>query len=540
MASSSSSASTASPATSPPSTKGLAPEALPLVADVRADASVADALAAKRAADDSDARRRSRRYPRSFLALLIIGFLIIAAPLIIGLISNAFSIERLSELSQRAVTNATVATQSARQLTSLTGVMESSARGFAVDGDRDRIEIYRTTRENFRNTLSRLMALPLPQDVRMTAEAMQITENSVWETLTTQLHSTPMEKQFVLDFANLSRGAQVLTANSEQMIERETEAVRNYAVKSRNQVVWQVLAAVPAALLLIAGLTYWLARPIRELDKAINRLGQGKLGDRIQVSGPRDIEKLGEQLDWLRQRLISLEDQKTRFFQHVSHELKTPLTALREGSDLLGDEVVGKLTEEQREITRILKQNSTTLERLIQDLLTYSQSQSAERITQKTAFLMHPLQLKELIDEVVDTQKMAIIAKSLNIRRECDSTSMMGDVSKLRVVVDNLLSNAVKYSPVGGTITFRVGRRKENVVMEVIDDGPGIAPEDRERIFDPFFRTKSAVTTGTQGTGLGLAIVRDYVEMHQGSVASIASVGARFRVILPRLPELAR
>jgi hypothetical protein len=121
-----------------------------LVADGRTDTlvvdtSVADALAAKRAADDSDARRRSRRYPRSFLALLIIGFLIIAAPLIIGLISNAFSIERLSELSQRAVTNATVATQSARQLTSLTGVMETSARGFAVDGDRDRIEIYRTT-----------------------------------------------------------------------------------------------------------------------------------------------------------------------------------------------------------------------------------------------------------------------------------------------------------------------------------------------------------------------------------------------------------
>jgi two-component system, NtrC family, sensor histidine kinase GlrK len=293
---------------------------------------------------------------------------------------------------------------------------------------------------------------------------------------------------------------------------------------------------VPSALLLIAGFAYLLARPIRELDDAINRLGEGKLSQRIFVSGPRDIEKLGEQLDWLRQRLISLEDQKTRFFQHVSHELKTPLTALREGSDLLNDEVVGKLNEEQREVTRILKQNSLTLEKLIQDLLTYSQSQSAERIAQKTALDIKPLQLKDLINEVVDTQKMAIIAKSLTIHRECDKTSMMGDAAKLRVVIDNLLSNAIKYSPIGGTIIIRLGKRDETAILEVLDDGPGISTDEREKIFDPFYRSKTTLETATKGTGLGLAIVRDYVEMHHGTVSSIASTGARFRVMLPKQP----
>jgi two-component system, NtrC family, sensor histidine kinase GlrK len=484
--------------------------------------------------------RRLRRYPRSFLALLLICFFVITAPLIVGLIYNAFSIERLSELSQAAVGNAKAATESARQLTSLTGTMERSARSFAADGDRERVEDYRITRDNFQRALVRLTALPLPQDMRTTAEAMRTTENAIWESLNSATPPKELGPQFEREFSTLSARAKTLTASSDVMIERDTETVRNYAVSSRNQVVWQVLASIPLALLLIAGLTYWLTRPIRELGGAINRLGEGNLTQPIDVVGPRDIVKLGEQLDWLRQRLISLEDQKTRFFQHVSHELKTPLTALREGSDLLGEEVVGSLTEEQREITRILKQNSITLERLIQDLLSYSQSQSAERITQKTAFNVRPLQLRELIEEVVDAQKMAIIAKSLTIRRECDATSMMGDATKLRVVVDNLLSNAVKYSPMGGSITFRVGRRKENVVMEVIDTGPGIAPEDRERIFDPFFRSKSVLTTGTQGTGLGLAIVRDYVEMHHGSVASIAGEGARFRVILPRLPNIAR
>ena len=183
-----------------------------------------------------------------------------------------------------------------------------------------------------------------------------------------------------------------------------------------------------------------------------------------------------------------------------------------------------------------MKQNSITLEKLIQDLLTYSQSQSAERIAQKTALDLKPLQLKDLIDEVVDAQKMPAIAKSLTIHRECDKTSMMGDAAKLRVVIDNLLSNAIKYSPIGGTILIRLGKRDETAILEVLDDGPGISSEDREKIFDPFYRSKTALQTGTKGTGLGLAIVRDYVEMHHGTVASIASTGARFRIMLPKQP----
>ena len=111
---------------------------------------------------------------------------------------------------------------------------------------------------------------------------------------------------------------------------------------------------------------------------------------------------------------------------------------------------------------------------------------------------------------------------------------MHGDVEKLRVVIDNLLSNAIKYSPFGGTIVLRLARHKDQAVIEVIDGGPGIPPEDRERIFDPFYRGKNAAIAGVKGTGLGLAIVRDYVEMHQGTVKAIAAAGAHFRVTLPK------
>jgi len=479
-------------------------------------------------------RRIGLRYPSSFLALLLAGFIIASLPLAGGLISNYVSIDRLSELSQRAVYNAAQATQNARQLTNLTQTLERSARFYAVAGEVEMVENYNKSRESFLGILGQFIALPLSPEMRQTTTAIKATESAVFASLSNKRSSPQLAKQLEADFVELTRSTQTLTDLADQMIDRETENLRNYAAKSKNQVFTQMLMIVPSAMLLIAGFAYLLARPIRELDDAINRLGEGKLSRRIYVSGPRDIEKLGEQLDWLRQRLISLEDQKTRFFQHVSHELKTPLTALREGSDLLNDEVVGKLNEEQREVTRILKQNSLTLEKLIQDLLTYSQSQSAERIAQKTAMDSKPLQLKNLINEVVETQKMAIIAKSLTINRDCDKTTMTGDAAKLRVVIDNLLSNAIKYSPIGGTIVIRLGKRDETAILEVLDDGPGISNDEREKIFDPFYRSKTAHDTGTKGTGLGLAIVRDYVEMHHGTVSSIASTGARFRVMLPK------
>ena len=141
-----------------------------------------------------------------------------------------------------------------------------------------------------------------------------------------------------------------------------------------------------------------------------------------------------------------------------------------------------------------------------------------------------------MIDEVVDTQKIASVAKAITIERECDKTTIHGDPAKLRVVIDNLLSNAIKYSPVGGTVFIRLGKHEDNAIIEVLDNGPGIADEDRDKIFDPFYRSKTAVASGTKGTGLGLAIVRDYVELHRGSVSAIAASGARFRVILPKQP----
>jgi two-component system sensor histidine kinase GlrK len=472
------------------------------------------------------------RYPQSFLMLLLVGFLIVALPLIAGLLSNALAIDKLSEQSQDAVHSAVRATQGARQLATLVTAMQSFARLHAATGDGEALKGYNRLRENFAALLNQQAALPPANEMRPLIETIRSREAAAYARLTA---TGATVKNIEGDFVELARDMRAVSELANQSIEREVESLRAFAEKSRNRVFWQMLSMVPAAILLIAGFSYLISRPIRDLDHAIHRLGQGKLARRIRVSGPRDIEQLGNQLDWLRQRLIELEDQKTRFFQHVSHELKTPLTALREGSELLSDEIIGRLNDEQREVARILKHNAHHLEKLIQDLLTYSQSQSAIR-TEKTSELdLRPVDVKAVVDDVIAAQKMAIVGKTLLVRREGLPLNIEADPTKLHVVLDNLLSNAVKYSPDGGTIVIRQATDGDRVLIDVTDQGPGIAPEDRERIFEPFVRGLAAEATGAKGTGLGLAIVRDYVEMHQGMVETVdAPSGAHFRVILPK------
>src|SRR5204862_7195698 len=121
-----------------------------------------------------------------------------------------------------------------------------------------------------------------------------------------------------------------------------------------------------------------IARPIRQLDQAIRQMGTADFTHAIEVNGPQDLRYLGQRLEWLRTRLHELEEQQNRFLRHVSHELKTPLTAVRDGAELLRDRVGGDLSTEQQEIVRMVREKPVPLQKLIKDLLTYPQKRSVE------------------------------------------------------------------------------------------------------------------------------------------------------------------
>jgi two-component system sensor histidine kinase GlrK len=126
-------------------------------------------------------------------------------------------------------------------------------------------------------------------------------------------------------------------------------------------------------------------------------------------------------------------------------------------------------------------------------------------------------------------------AKNVSLNLSASEFNIEADENKMEAVFDNLLSNAVKFSRAGGTIRVQLRRRGPDVVIDVMDDGPGILPEEREHIFEPFYQGGSEYTGPVKGTGLGLAIVREYVNAHRGSVEIIVdgNPGAHLRVILP-------
>ena len=166
-------------------------------------------------------------------------------------------------------------------------------------------------------------------------------------------------------------------------------------------------ATVGIALALAILFAVLIARPIRQLDQAIRQMGTADFTHRIEVNGPQDLRYLGQRLEWLRSRLSDLEEQQNRFLRHVSHELKTPLTAVREGAELLRDNVGGKLTPEQREIVRIVRENTLSLQKLIEDLLTYHQTRAMEPQT------LGPVLLADVLRRVVKEHKLAALARMI-------------------------------------------------------------------------------------------------------------------------------
>ena len=162
---------------------------------------------------DSSSNTKPRiqlRYPRSFLGLLLVGFAIVALPLIAGLMSNAFSIERLAEQSQQAIFNTTVATRNARQLSTVTVPMERSARLYAASGDRSLIDAYKQSRYSFRKFLGEFVALPLASETQAAANLVQQKEAGIFKQLTQTLPSQELKQQFERDFADLAMRIQAL------------------------------------------------------------------------------------------------------------------------------------------------------------------------------------------------------------------------------------------------------------------------------------------------------------------------------------------
>jgi two-component system sensor histidine kinase GlrK len=271
---------------------------------------------------------------------------------------------------------------------------------------------------------------------------------------------------------------------------------------------------------------------LRAIDRAISDLGRGAFSRSIAISGPADLAALGRQLEWLRTRLLEIAVERNRFLRHMSHELKTPLANIREGTDLLLDGAVGPLDDNQREVASILRDNALRLQRLIENLLSYSAWQSQSSAVERSQF-----RLSSLVGTVVDSQRLSLAARDLTLDLQVADVSLVGDRAKLKLVLDNLLSNALKFTPRGGTIHLHAYSDGPTTIIDLADSGPGIPPEEREKVFQPFYSGPTPQGGPLKGTGIGLSVVREFVQAHGGTVQIVDGEfpGAHLRIRLPTL-----
>jgi PAS domain S-box-containing protein len=244
-----------------------------------------------------------------------------------------------------------------------------------------------------------------------------------------------------------------------------------------------------------------------------------------------DAEAAQRALAEQNERLRELDRLKDEFISLVSHELRTPLTSIRGYLELLLDGGAGELSDDQARFLAVVDRNSKRLMHLVGDLLFLAQIEAG-----KLALELGEVDLDHLVAECMEAAQPMADEKRITLEASVEPIPrMVGDKGRLGQVLDNLVSNALKFTEVGGTVSVRISSTDDEAIVEVEDNGIGIAEEEQAQLFDRFFRSSEVTERAIPGTGLGLTIAKAIVERHEGSidVESTPGKGTTMRVRLP-------
>lgn len=296
-----------------------------------------------------------------------------------------------------------------------------------------------------------------------------------------------------------------------------------------------VISGVLVGGLLVGAVVGWglalnLERPLEQVTRAVRRLTSGEALDPLAEQGPREIRQLSRSFNTLVERLRNLEHARRQLLSNLVHEIGRPLGALRSAVQAL----VGgadEQTELRRELLTGMDGEIGNLQRLLEDLAgLHNQVLGTVRLD------LQPVSLSAWLPSVLAPWREAAQAKGLLWKAEVplDLPNVEADRDRLAQAVGNLLSNAVKFTPAGGQVSTAAGTEPGAIWIRVSDTGPGIAHEEQERIFTPFFRSQASPRF-PQGMGLGLSIARDLVAAHGGrlEMKSVSGMGSQFTLWLP-------
>jgi len=270
---------------------------------------------------------------------------------------------------------------------------------------------------------------------------------------------------------------------------------------------------------------------LKHLQKEV-RVLKKELEDRDWASRKTNegIKILYKELEKKNEELKKLDQLKSQFVANVSHEFKSPLTAIKESLSIILDGLMGEVNPDQKKILESGRTNVKRLIRLVTNLLDVSKIELGKMTIKK-----EKINISLIIEEVLSTYKMEISKKQITLKKDIpqDKWELQADKDMLTEVIINLLNNAIKYTSSGGNIDVKLKLTERKVCFEISDTGLGIPTESFDKIFNKFER----ITAEKQeGTGLGLPIAKDIVELHGGKiwVESNLGKGSKFIFTIPR------
>ncbi|MDE2264220.1 MAG: HAMP domain-containing histidine kinase [Gammaproteobacteria bacterium] len=469
--------------------------------------------------------------PKSLSGLMLFGLGLLALPLLVAIITAALQIRTLTTTGQKIVIAGVTSARASQQLFSQIASLERTARLYDVLNDPKILDSYKQEDQALSATRAKLY-VSATRGTRQTLEYLASVQGDIRTTvLTTAADNGAAETAgLAKQFSTLSALVDKVAQESNQQIDAEVASLQRQTDHARARLFWEAAGLLPVTLIEIITLTLMVGRPLRQIDRAIDEIGHGKISHPIEVRGPHDLERLGAQLEWLRLRLVEVAQERNRFLRHMSHELKTPLANIREGTELLMDGAVGELDPAQREVTAILRENGIKLQRMIENLLSFSAWQTSSVGLETSEFRLRPV-----VKQVLENQQLTLLSQRVRLDVQVEDVTLVADRSKIRLILENLVSNAVKYSPKGGTIHIKAATAASSLIMDVADNGPGIPKEDRDHVFEAFYTGRAAKSTAVKGTGIGLSVVLEFVAAHGGTVQIVDGEypGAHFRIRMP-------
>jgi signal transduction histidine kinase len=287
-------------------------------------------------------------------------------------------------------------------------------------------------------------------------------------------------------------------------------------------------SAAIIALLIARFLARGMTQPLRDMAQAASRMSRGDYRQRVEVNSRDEVGRLAQAFNSMAGEMEGLERLRRELVANVSHELKTPISALRARLENLLDGV----EEPNAAVLQVMLQQSERLSRLVEQLLDLSRLESGD-----VPLDLEPVELAPLIQRVVAEVETSRPGNALEVKSQVSSNlpPVTADRERIHQVLFNLLDNAFRFTPSGGEVTVGAVRDNGTCEVQVADTGPGIPHEQLGLVFERFYRVDPSRSRDDGGTGIGLAIARSVVEAHGGRIwaESERGRGATFRFVLP-------